>query len=207
MKALRLPDSKTAGKASAYVVPQLWQPRNGILMANDVNDNKTAEEYTACIAVYKNGSYMMSASGGKVSLFNMMTFKVETKLKGHRNRITGLAFSQTLNILVCSGADAQLCVWSIFGWEKKKTRLIQAPTGRQSPLVGETKIQFHNDHTQLLVAHESQIAVYDSKLDCLRSWTPKDALAAPISWAIYSCDGLLVYATFCDGVVVYSTLC
>ncbi|XP_061995760.1 protein TOPLESS-RELATED PROTEIN 2-like isoform X2 [Rosa rugosa] len=282
MKALRLPDSKTAGKvvrlmytndglallalasnavhkiwkwprddrnnpsgkASAFVVPQLWQPRNGILMANDVNDNKPAEEYTACIAVYKNDSYMMSASGGKVSLFNMMTFKVmktfvspppaatflafhpqnnniiaigmedstiliynirvdevETKLKGHRNRIMGLAFSQTLNILVSSGADAQLCVWSIFGWEKKKTTLIQAPTGRQSPLVGETKIQFHNDHTHLLVAHESQIAVYDSKLDCLRSWTPKDALAAPISCAIYSCDGLVVYATFCDGAV------
>lgn len=32
-------------------------------------------------------------------------------------------------------------------------------------------------------------------------WSPKDALAAPISCAIYSCDGLLVYATFCDGAV------
>ncbi|KAK9914663.1 hypothetical protein M0R45_038427 [Rubus argutus] len=225
-------------------VPQLWQPSNGILMANDVNDNKPAEESTACIALSKNDSYVMSASGGKVSLFNMMTFKVmttfvspppaatflafhpqdnniiaigmedstiliynvrvdevKTKLKGHQNRITGLAFSQTLNVLVSSGADAQLCVWSIDGWEKKKTRFIQAPTGRQSPLVGETKVQFHNDHTHLLVAHESQIAVYDCKLDCLRSWSPKDALSAPISCAIYSCDGLLVYATFCDGAV------
>lgn len=233
-----------SGKASAYVVPQLWQPSNGILMANDVNDNKPAEESTACIALSKNDSYVMSASGGKVSLFNMMTFKVmttfvspppaatflafhpqdnniiaigmedstiliynvrvdevKTKLKGHQNRITGLAFSQTLNVLVSSGADAQLCVWSIDGWEKKKTRFIQAPTGRQSPLVGETKVQFHNDHTHLLVAHESQIAVYDCKLDCLRSWSPKDTLSAPISCAIYSCDGLLVYSTFCDGAV------
>ncbi|XP_061995541.1 protein TOPLESS-RELATED PROTEIN 2-like, partial [Rosa rugosa] len=32
-------------------------------------------------------------------------------------------------------------------------------------------------------------------------WSPKDALAAPISCAIYSCDGLLVYATFFDGAV------
>lgn len=63
-------------QASAYVVPQLWQPPNGILMANDVNDNKPAEESTACIALSKNDSYVMSASGGKVSLFNMMTFKV-----------------------------------------------------------------------------------------------------------------------------------
>lgn len=34
--------------------------------------------------------------------------QVKTKLKGHQNRITGLAFSQTLNALVSSGADAQV---------------------------------------------------------------------------------------------------
>lgn len=45
-------------------------------MTNDVNDNKPAEESAACIALSKNDSYVMSASGGKVSLFNMMTFKV-----------------------------------------------------------------------------------------------------------------------------------
>ncbi|KAJ0078609.1 hypothetical protein Patl1_24409 [Pistacia atlantica] len=61
-------------------------------------------------------------------------WQVKIKLKGHQNRITGLAFSQTLNALVSSGADAQ--------------------------------------------------------------WSPKDTLPAPISSAIYSCDGLLVYAGF-----------
>lgn len=45
-------------------------------MSNDVNDSKAAEESVACIALSKNDSYVMSASGGKVSLFNMMTFKV-----------------------------------------------------------------------------------------------------------------------------------
>lgn len=45
-------------------------------MTNDVSDNKPAEESAACIALSKNDSYVMSASGGKVSLFNMMTFKV-----------------------------------------------------------------------------------------------------------------------------------
>ena len=60
-------------------------------------------------------------------------------------------------------------MWSIDGWEKKKTRFIPAPVGRQSPLSGETKVQFHNDQTHLLVTHESQIGVYDSKLECLRS--------------------------------------
>lgn len=32
-------------------------------------------------------------------------------------------------------------------------------------------------------------------------WSPKESLAAPISSAIYSCDGMLVFAGFCDGAV------
>ncbi|XVE90489.1 hypothetical protein DITRI_Ditri20bG0081700 [Diplodiscus trichospermus] len=232
------------GKATAYIAPQLWQPPSGTPMTNDICDSKPTEESAACIALSKNDSYVMSASGGKVSLFNMMTFKVmttfmspppaatflafhpqdnniiaigmedstiqiynvrvdevKTKLKGHQNRITGLAFSQTLNSLVSSGADAQLCVWSIDGWEKKKSRFIQAPSCRQSPLAGETRVQFQNDQSHLLVVHESQIAIYDSMLECLHSWSPKDSLSAPISSAIYSCDGLLIYAGFCDGAI------
>ncbi|URD94706.1 CTLH [Musa troglodytarum] len=232
-----------SGKSTASVAPQLWQPSNGILMTNETSDGNP-EEATACIALSKNDSYVMSASGGKVSLFNMMTFKVmttfmppppaatflafhpqdnniiaigmedttiqiynvrvdevKTKLKGHQKKITGLAFSQSLNVLVSSGADAQLCMWSIDGWEKKKSRFIQAPPARASPLVGDTKAQFHNDQTHLLVVHESQLGIYDSKLECLRSWSPRDALPAPISTAVYSCDGLLVYAGFVDGAV------
>lgn len=34
--------------------------------------------------------------------------QVKSKLKGHSKRITGLAFSNTLNVLVSSGADAQV---------------------------------------------------------------------------------------------------
>lgn len=48
---------------------------SGILMTNDVTDTNP-EEAVPCIALSKNDSYVMSASGGKVSLFNMMTFKV-----------------------------------------------------------------------------------------------------------------------------------
>ncbi|XP_057477632.1 protein TOPLESS-RELATED PROTEIN 2-like isoform X2 [Actinidia eriantha] len=237
-------DRNPSMKSTASIVPQLWQPSNGALMTNDLSDAKSSEESAACIALSKNDSYVMSASGGKVSLFNMMTFKVmttfmppppaatflafhpqdnniiaigmedssiqvynvrvdevKTKLNGHQKRISGLAFSQTLNVLVSSGADAQLCVWNIDGWEKRKARPIQAPPGHTSSLVGETKVQFHNDQTQLLVVHESQIAVYDGQLECLRAWYPKDSLSADISSAIYSSDGLLVFTGFCDGAV------
>jgi len=44
-------------------------------MTNDMTDNNP-EEAVHCFALSKNDSYVMSASGGKISLFNMMTFKV-----------------------------------------------------------------------------------------------------------------------------------
>jgi hypothetical protein len=55
-------------------VPLHWQPNSGLVMTNDPADN--TEDAVSCIALSKNDSYVMSACGGKVSLFNMMTFKV-----------------------------------------------------------------------------------------------------------------------------------
>ncbi|GMP28463.1 hypothetical protein CsSME_00003993 [Camellia sinensis var. sinensis] len=196
-------------KATANVVPQQWQPNSGLLMTNDVT-GVNLEEAVPCIALSKNDSYVMSACGGKVSLFNMMTFKVMTtfmppppastflafhpqdnnilaigmedstmhiynvrvdevksKLKGHQKRITGLAFSTNLNILVSSGADAQLCIWSIDTWEKRKSVPIQLPAGKAPNL--DTRVLFHSDQIRLLVSHETQLAIYDaSKMDRIR---------------------------------------
>lgn len=38
---------------------------------------------------------------------------MKSKLKGHQRRITGLAFSTSLNILVSSGADAQVSLLNV----------------------------------------------------------------------------------------------
>ncbi|KAK6930217.1 WD40 repeat [Dillenia turbinata] len=232
-------DQNPSGKATASVVPQHWQPNSGLVMTNDVTDSNL-EEAVPCIALSKNDSYVMSACGGKVSLFNMMTFKVmttfmppppastylafhpqdnniiaigledstiniynvrvdevKTKLKGHQKRITGLAFSTNLNILVSSGADAQICFWNTDSWDKRKSITIQLPAGKAP---GDTRVQFHSDQVRLLVCHETQLAVYDaSKMDRIRQWMPQDVLSAPISYAAYSCNSQLVYATFADG--------
>ncbi|KNA19336.1 hypothetical protein SOVF_060520 [Spinacia oleracea] len=233
-------EQNPSGKATASVVPQHWQPTSGLLMNNDVS-GVNLEEAVPCIALSKNDSYVMSAAGGKVSLFNMMTFKVMTtfmppppastylafhpqdnniiaigmedssihiynvrvdevksKLKGHVKRISGLAFSTSLGILVSSGADAQLCVWSIDTWEKRKSVTIQLPAGKAA--AGDARVQFHSDQTRLLVFHETQLAIYDaSKMECIRQWVPQDALSSPISYAAYACNSMIVYASFCDG--------
>lgn len=42
-------------------------------------------------------------------IYDFTLLQVKIKLKGHQKKITGLAFSQSLNVLVSSGADAQVC--------------------------------------------------------------------------------------------------
>ncbi|CAN1215386.1 Topless-related protein 4 [Linum perenne] len=235
-------DRNVTGKATASFAPQLWQPPSGILMTNDLSDT-SPEDAIPCFALSKNDSYVMSASGGKISLFNMMTFKtmttfmspppaatflgfhpqdnniiaigmedstiqiynvrvdeVKTKLQGHQKRITGLAFSNTLNVLVSSGADSQLCVWNTDGWGKQASKTLQIPPGRPTSPISDTRVQFHIDQTHLLAIHESQIALYEApKLECLKQWFPRDV--NPITHATYSCDSQSIYVSFEDGSV------
>ncbi|XP_020688371.1 protein TPR3-like isoform X2 [Dendrobium catenatum] len=234
-------DRNVSGKATAAAVPQIWQPTSGILMTNETSDANT-EEAIHCFALSKNDSYVLSASGGKISLFNMMSFKtmttfmppppaatflafhpqdnniiaigmddssiqiynvrvdeVKSKLRGHQKRITGLAFSNVLNILISSGADSQLCVWGMNAWDKQGSKFLQIPPGRTSGPVVETKVQFHQDQVQFLVVHESHIAIYEArKLECLKQWVPRDGL---VTHATYSCDSQMIYASFTDGSV------
>ncbi|KAK0571561.1 hypothetical protein LWI29_018147 [Acer saccharum] len=236
-------DRNSTGKATTSVVPQLWQPPSGILMTNDISDTNP-EDAVPCFALSKNDSYVMSASGGKISLFNMMTFKtmttfmppppaatflafhpqdnniiaigmedstiqiynvrvdeVKTKLKGHQKRITGLAFSHNLNVLVSSGADSQLCVWSTDGWEKQTSKFLQIPNGRTAPPLADTRVQFHLDQTHLLAVHETQIAIYEApKLDCQKQFVTREA-SGSITHATYSCDSQSIYVAFEDGSV------
>ncbi|XP_061989928.1 topless-related protein 2 [Rosa rugosa] len=91
------------GKATASVVPQHWQPNNGLLMTNDVPEN--CEEAVPCIALSKNDSYVMSACGGKVSLFNMMTFKVMTTFMSPPPASTFLAFHPLDNNIIAIGTE------------------------------------------------------------------------------------------------------
>ncbi|XP_068638722.1 topless-related protein 1-like [Aristolochia californica] len=229
------------GKANASVPPVLWQPASGILMTNEINDNNP-EEAVPCFALSKNDSYVMSASGGKISLFNMMTFKtmttfmapppaatclafhpqdnniiaigmddsqifiynvrvdeIKSKLKGHQKRITGLAFSNVLNVLVSSGADAQLCIWSTDGWEKQASKFLQTPAGRATTSLAETRVQFHQDHIHFLAVHETQITIYEApSLEIVKQFVARES-SGPITHATYSCDSQLIYTSFTDG--------
>ncbi|PWA58943.1 CTLH LisH motif, WD40/YVTN repeat-like-containing domain, Topless family [Artemisia annua] len=234
-------DGNLTAKATTSVIPQLWQPTSGILMTNDISD-ANPEDAVHCIALSKNDAYVVSASGGKVSLFNITNFKtlhtfmapppaatflafspldnnimaigmedssieiyhvrvneVKMKLEGHNKRITGLAFSDVLNVLVSAGADSQLCVWNTSGWEKQTSKQLQIPAGRVSAPLAETRVQFHKDQTHLLAVHETQIAVYEApRLESPKQWFPPET-SSLITDATYSCDSQSIFVGFKDG--------
>ncbi|CDP11741.1 unnamed protein product [Coffea canephora] len=96
----------------------------------------------------------------------------------------------------------QLCIWNIDGWEKKKTKAIQAPPGHTSPLIGETKVQFHNDQCHLRVSHERHYEnqfCKDSSIICVWVNHGCDFLLLSLIGYINSVNGLLVYTGFLDG--------
>ncbi|WOL13546.1 protein TPR3 isoform X1 [Canna indica] len=232
---------KTSAVATTSRAPVLWQPStSSIPLTNEISDENTVETIH-CFALSNNDSYVVSTSGKKISLFNMLTFKtmatfmaappaatsfafhphdnniiavgmedsaiqiynvrfdeVKFILKRHQKRITGLAFSASLSILISSGADAQLCAWSLDEWEMKTSKFLQTPRGAFN-LHSETKVEFHSDQVHLLVVHETQVAIYDAaKLECLEQWMPRDGL---ITHATYSCDGQMIYTSLMDGSV------
>ncbi|KAI5586671.1 hypothetical protein POPTR_006G258100v4 [Populus trichocarpa] len=237
-------DTHSSDKATAKVPPQLWQPSSSSgLMTNDLTGS-SPEEAVPCFALSKNDSYLLSACGGRISLYSLLKFKtmlpimqppaatciafypqdnnilaigrddstiliynvrsakVDTILEGHSKRVSGLAFSNDLNVLVSSGADAQIFVWKVEGWGKERSRFLQIPDDRTlSSLSLDTDIQFHQNQTEFLAVHETCLSIYDArKLECVKQWSPGD-FGAPISHATFSCDGQMVYASFEDGLV------
>ncbi|KAM7256890.1 hypothetical protein ACFE04_012631 [Oxalis oulophora] len=139
-------DRNSTGKATASMAPQLWQPSSGILMTNDVTDSNP-EEAVPCFALSKNDSYVMSASGGKISLFNMMTFKLcvwsSDGWEKQRNRFlqdpTGRTPSSSLS-------DTRV------QFHQDQTHFL---------VVHETQLAIYET----------------TKLECLKQWVPRDSSA------------------------------
>ncbi|KAK4478953.1 hypothetical protein RD792_014460 [Penstemon davidsonii] len=107
-------------------------------------------------------------------------FHLKIKLYGQHRRVTGLAFSNTLNVLVSSGANSQLFLWSADIWERKTSKYLQMPHGRATSPAIDTCIQFHRDEKHLLAVHEAHIAVYEApNLSCIKQLLHCDSAYLP----------------------------
>ncbi|EYU24635.1 hypothetical protein MIMGU_mgv1a010465mg [Erythranthe guttata] len=118
---------------------------------------------------------------------------------GHTERVSGLAFSNLLDVLVSSGKDSQLCVWGSKDWMKKDSRCLHVPHD-------DTSLHFYVDQLQFLVVHPRQLAVYAAKnLKELHKRDTMEFAVAPMTDATFSADGNFIYACFKDGSVCIYT--
>ncbi|XP_057826168.2 protein TOPLESS-RELATED PROTEIN 2 isoform X3 [Cryptomeria japonica] len=217
----------------------------GFESATHGSSHKDPGKQISCMVLSNNDRYILSCSGGEVSLLtleklksisillppsppatsfalhpednNVVAFGLENlkilicnlksgsdkMLQGHhQKKITSLAFSLSLDLLISAGADGLLCAWSLDGYGIQREQIVYPHGERLSSPVGVSKIQFHKDQVHLLVVQENQIAIYySSAFEQACYWKPQDSMSAPISSAQYSCDSQLVYASFCDGAV------
>ncbi|KAI9071055.1 hypothetical protein K1719_046980 [Acacia pycnantha] len=67
------------------------------------------------------------------------------KLRAHSTRVTSLAFSNTLHVLVSAKANNKIFLWSVEEWENLKGRHLLMPAGRNPEVPCDTHIRFtHN---------------------------------------------------------------
>ncbi|KAK7383489.1 hypothetical protein VNO78_29168 [Psophocarpus tetragonolobus] len=153
-----------------------------------------------CIAIHPedNNIIALGCDHSTIIAYHVRFRNVLGFLEGHTKRVTGVAFSKGTNILISGGADAQIILWNINGWEKlKKTKLkIQ---GNELP-ISTTQVQFHPNQINFLVVHNSQLAIYEViHLRCVKQWVAEVPML--ISQATFSCDGQAVYSVFVNETV------
>ncbi|KAL8230398.1 hypothetical protein R6Q57_000176 [Mikania cordata] len=124
-------DQNTIANATTEVAPQLWQPTSGVLMTNDIRD-ANMEDTVPSLAVSKNSSYVLSASGGKVSLFNLATFKTMTTFMHPLPAATCLVFHPEDNNIIAVGmSDSSILIYNV-----RVDVVLTMLTGHQSCVTG-----------------------------------------------------------------------
>ncbi|KAK6119711.1 hypothetical protein DH2020_046530 [Rehmannia glutinosa] len=68
-------DANLSGKATTKCAPEVFQPKNGLIMANDLPED-TNDEVTPSFSLSKNDKYLVSTSGRMVTLYSTLTFKI-----------------------------------------------------------------------------------------------------------------------------------
>ncbi|KAG2390088.1 Topless-related protein [Vigna angularis] len=102
------------GKASVQVCPQLQQPKDGFqVMINDLSTVKCSNP-VSCFALSKQGGYVISTSGGMISLFNMVSYKTLRTIMSPPPMVTCLAFyPEDNNIFGIGFDDSSLSIYNV----------------------------------------------------------------------------------------------
>ncbi|KAL1809720.1 hypothetical protein ACET3Z_026710 [Daucus carota] len=144
-----------------------------------------------------NNIIIIGKEDGSILIYTVQKDMVIAQIHAHQTRVTGLAYSRALNILVSSAYDAQICAWSRFGWRRQSCKFLDVYGNAVSP--GHISVMFHQDQINLLVVHDTCIATLQGpNLEPLNQWIPGQV----IKDAAYSSDGQCIYACFLNRHVV-----
>ncbi|XLR59997.1 hypothetical protein S83_010669 [Arachis hypogaea] len=150
---------------------------------------------STCIAFHPHidGVAALGMEDCSICIYNCFIIEDIKKLvDGHTKRVTALAFSKEYTILVSGDADARICVWDTTDWTLYKVISLES----QQRVESETCIQFNKEWTHFFVAHNTHLAIYEAKK--LR-WVKQRVLEDPISRAVFSCDGHMIYTLLENG--------
>lgn len=137
--------------------PSLWRPSPSAVMTND--EAAGEEPVLPCMAVSRNDSYVLSASGGKVSLFNLLSFKIMAAFMPPPPAASCLAFHlEDNNIIAIGRDDGSLLIYNV-RLDDVKVQL----KGHDAMISG---LAFSTKHKCLVsVSSDSKLCVWDTTND------------------------------------------
>ncbi|CAL8107209.1 unnamed protein product [Prunus armeniaca] len=91
--------------ATPKVHPNLRKPRSGLELMNNDLPSTNPEDSMSCFDLSKNDSYLISATGGMISIFDMTTFKTMKKVMPPPPAATCLTFHPQDDNRVAIGMD------------------------------------------------------------------------------------------------------
>ncbi|KAK1356985.1 hypothetical protein POM88_050241 [Heracleum sosnowskyi] len=104
-----------------------------------------------------NDVIILGMEDGTIQVYDVKTDQIEAN--DQKSRVTGLAYSSALNILVSSTYNAEICSWRNFALMKQSSRFLDIDGRAVSP--GRTCIKFHRNQKHMLVVHESCMATLE----------------------------------------------
>ncbi|KAL1552241.1 hypothetical protein AAHA92_13063 [Salvia divinorum] len=175
-----------------------------LLALKKMRDVMAPPPSATCLMFYPpdNNIIAIGMDDSTILIYNIRADERISKLEGHSKRISGLAFSTKLNVLVSCGVDTQIVLWDSITWEKKKSTVLQISVGWMASDLSETNVELDKDQQHFLAVHETQLAIYETAtLRRVKQWTIAN-FCTRISHATYSCDSRLVYAAMRDGILL-----
>lgn len=158
------PGSDTNTEGNKGTTRQKWRLKNDPLMTNILS---TEPDVEPCFALTKNGSYLISASGGEFSLFNMVTFKRLTTFMPDVLATAVALYPKDNNVIAIGSEDSTIVIYNI------RMNEIKCKLEGHSKRI--TDLAFSNAlHKMISFGADAKIVAWDSE-----SWERQESTCLP----------------------------